>query len=318
METLQRNEVNGERIQAESATAAREAGLPRDYFENLARGIVTDFSKMHDQLSQQHRDATAASANHATQQTERLLAEHAAALQEMKRNKEMQDAIAASLQNAPGLTAQEVLRQMNAQPPPPPPADAPPDAAQGRIPALVKELQDVMKEAAHGNDVRLTQVLQQIARQLQQLQTTPLLNIDNLQLADMITTLVTDVGNRIPNALALLQQISLPATQDSAINIATRLNFEAPSTSAAPAAPPAAPPVKTEPGQIPEGTVIDVTPDEPPPVGVHEPGAHKVQSNKSGMQIVKMRLSLLMQHLGRRCCLESEKRQHMKRQKKKR
>ena len=106
METLQRNEVNGERIQAESATAAREAGLPRDYFENLARGIVTEFGQMHGQLSQQHRDATAASANHATQQTERLLAEHAAALQEMKRNKEMQDAIAASLQNAPGLTAQ--------------------------------------------------------------------------------------------------------------------------------------------------------------------------------------------------------------------
>ena len=207
---------------------------------------------------------------------------------------------------------------MNAQPPPPPPADAPPDAAQGRIPALVKELQDVMKEAAHGNDVRLTQVLQQIAQQLQQLQTTPLLNIDNLQLADMITTLVTDVGNRIPNALVLLQQINLPATEDSAINIATRLNFEAPATSAAAAksaptaaksASPAAPPVKTEPGPLPDGTVIDVGADDQPPVGVHEPGAHKPQTNKSGMQIVKMRLSLLVQHLGRRCCLESEKRQ---------
>ena len=97
METLQRNEVNGERIQAESATAAREAGLPRDYFENLARGIVTDFSKMHDQLSQQHRQAAEASANHATQQTERLLQGHASTLQEVKRSNDMQRAVADSL-----------------------------------------------------------------------------------------------------------------------------------------------------------------------------------------------------------------------------
>ena len=93
METLQRNEVNGERIQAESATAAREAGLPRDYFENLARGIVTDFSKMHDQLRQQHKQAAEASANHATQQTERLLQGHASTLQEVQRSNETQRAV---------------------------------------------------------------------------------------------------------------------------------------------------------------------------------------------------------------------------------
>ena len=32
MESLQRNEVNDERIQAEGAAAAREAGIPRELF----------------------------------------------------------------------------------------------------------------------------------------------------------------------------------------------------------------------------------------------------------------------------------------------
>ena len=97
---------------------------------------------------------------------------------------------------------------------------------------------------------------------------------------------------RIPNALALLQQINLPTAEDSAINIATRLNFEAPSPSASPAptaaksASPAAPPVKTEPESIPGGTVIDVTGDAPP-VGMHEPGAHKPQTNPGIKQTLK-------------------------------
>ena len=151
-----------------------------------------------------------------------------------------------------------------------------------------------MKVAAHGNDVQLAQVLQQIAAQLQQFPVTPMLNIDNRQLADMILTLIADMEKRIPNALALLQQINLPTTEDSAINIATRLNFEAPSPSASPAAAPtaaksaspAAPPAKPEPEPIPGGTVIDVTSDGPP-VGVHEPGAHKPQTNPGIIQTLK-------------------------------
>ena len=89
------------------------------------------------------------------------------------------------------------MRQMNAHPPPPPPADPPPDAAQTRLPVLVKELTDVMKEAGHGNDVQLTQVLQQIATQLK-FPVTPMLNIDNRQLADMIMTLIADTENASP------------------------------------------------------------------------------------------------------------------------
>ena len=60
MENLQRNEVNGETIRAEGAAAAREAGLPREFFENLARGVATGNIKMHGQMMLQHRQAAEA------------------------------------------------------------------------------------------------------------------------------------------------------------------------------------------------------------------------------------------------------------------
>ena len=198
MESLQRNEVNGERIQAEGAAAAREAGIPRDVFENLARGVVTENSKMHDEMMRQHRQAAEASASHATLQTERLLQGHTATLQELQRSHDAQKKVAESLKNMPDAMVREVMRQMNVEPPQPPPADPPPDAAQTRLPVLVKELTDVMKEAGRGNDVQLTQVLQQIAAQLQQFPVTPMLNIDNRQLADMIMTLIADTENASP------------------------------------------------------------------------------------------------------------------------
>ena len=97
METLQRNEVNGATIRAEGAAAAREAGLPTDFFRDLARGVVTENSRVHDQLMLQHRQAAEATANHTTQQTERVLQGHAATLQEVQRSHDMQRAVAESL-----------------------------------------------------------------------------------------------------------------------------------------------------------------------------------------------------------------------------
>ena len=97
MENLQRNEVNGETIRAEGAAAAREAGLPADFFQNIARGVVTENSKMHGEMMRQHAEAAQASANHTTQQTERLLQGHASTLQEVQRSNDMQRAAAESL-----------------------------------------------------------------------------------------------------------------------------------------------------------------------------------------------------------------------------
>ena len=69
----------GERYSAAASSAARESGLPREYFEKLAERIMTDGSNLHNETRKQSQDAAAAAARLTQLQTETLLREHAAA-----------------------------------------------------------------------------------------------------------------------------------------------------------------------------------------------------------------------------------------------
>ena len=72
-------QIIGEEYRAATAAAARESGLPREYFEKLAERVVTDGSNMHNETRKQSQDAAAAAARLTQLQTETLLREHAAA-----------------------------------------------------------------------------------------------------------------------------------------------------------------------------------------------------------------------------------------------
>ena len=71
----------GENYRAATTAAARESGLPREYFENLARQVVTEGNKMHEEMRKQSPDAAAAATRLTQLQTETLLREHAVAHQ---------------------------------------------------------------------------------------------------------------------------------------------------------------------------------------------------------------------------------------------
>ena len=72
-------EIIGEPYSAAASSAAREAGLPREYFEDLARRVVTEGSKMHAETRKQSQDAVAAATRLTQLKTETLLREHAEA-----------------------------------------------------------------------------------------------------------------------------------------------------------------------------------------------------------------------------------------------
>ena len=78
-------QIIGEEYRASTTAAARESGLPREYFEDLARRVVTDGSNMHNETRQQSQDAAAATARLTQLQTETLLREHAAAQEKLRK-----------------------------------------------------------------------------------------------------------------------------------------------------------------------------------------------------------------------------------------
>ena len=74
-------QIIGEEYRAATASAARESGLPREYFEKLADRVVTKGSNMHNETRKQSQDAAAAATRLTQLQNETLLREHAAAQQ---------------------------------------------------------------------------------------------------------------------------------------------------------------------------------------------------------------------------------------------
>ena len=83
-------QIIGEEYRASTTAAARESGLPREYFEKLAERIMTDGSNLHNETRKQSQDAAAAATRLTQLQNETLLREHAATQQGIQENISMQ------------------------------------------------------------------------------------------------------------------------------------------------------------------------------------------------------------------------------------
>ena len=130
-------QIIGEEYRASTTAAARESGLPREYFEKLAERIMTDGSNLHNETRKQSQDAAAAAARLRQLHTDALLQGHAATQQGIQRNIDMQQQVGESLKSMPSNITAAVLAAMQSSgaasstptspPPPPPPATAPED-----------------------------------------------------------------------------------------------------------------------------------------------------------------------------------------------
>ena len=96
-------QIIGEQYRAATTSAARESGLPREYFEKLVDRVITDGSNMHNETRKQSQDAAAAAARLTQLQTETLLREHAAAQEKIKENIDMQQQVGESLKSMPTI-----------------------------------------------------------------------------------------------------------------------------------------------------------------------------------------------------------------------
>ena len=142
-------EIIGERFSAAASSAARESGLPREFFENLARNVVTEGSRMHAETRKQSQDAAAAATRLTQLQTETLLREHATAQQGIQENINMQRQVRETMNTMPTNMVDAVLAAMQSSgaasstptgpPPAPPPADPPTASSSAASPPAAPE-----------------------------------------------------------------------------------------------------------------------------------------------------------------------------------
>ena len=86
-------EVIGEQYTAETTSAAREAGMSRQDFEDLAKRVVFEGSQMHTETRKQSQDAAAAAVRLTQLQTGTLLREHIKSHEGIKDNVNMKQPV---------------------------------------------------------------------------------------------------------------------------------------------------------------------------------------------------------------------------------
>ena len=150
-------QIIGEEYRATTTAAARESGLPREYFEKLAERIMTDGSNLHNETRKQSQDAAAAAARLRQLHTDALLQGHAATQQGIQRNIDMQQQVGESLNSMPSNITAAVLAAMQSSgaasstptsPPPPPPPAAPPEDIPVESSAAAADTSDKTSAAA--------------------------------------------------------------------------------------------------------------------------------------------------------------------------
>ena len=81
--------INAE-YRAETAAAARGFGVPQEVFESFAAGLVSQGSKMHEDLTKQQQHYAAAAQKQLDLQTDAFLKQHGTMRQGLARNTDMQ------------------------------------------------------------------------------------------------------------------------------------------------------------------------------------------------------------------------------------
>ena len=114
--TLEAQQQRGEDIRAETVQEARNLGVDPRILEQMAQGVMSNTSQMHQEMMQQQQNAAAAQQRMNALHHEDMSRQMAATQQAIARNADIQGQAAMSLQNAPDRMAAAVSSQIQQLP----------------------------------------------------------------------------------------------------------------------------------------------------------------------------------------------------------